>query len=230
MIISLSTDELLEFVRTQLNHFFPDKYDFSGNDVKAAFDMALERAEECFRVIAIKGYQDKNGNTMFSHLHGDQYASFLYFLSNSLWKYSQNAVLCDKLLYLNKTLHSIFISYKNNMTDHFVLAHPLGTVLGNAVYGDYLFVSQGVTVNTSSYDNGDPAPVLGRGLFLAANAQIIGNQPVGNYVSIGVNTMVYQREIPDNSVVTQGKNGKFCEISTRKKEQCKAQQYFNVKI
>lgn len=229
MNLSISESELTSYVRNQLNHFFPDKYDFVGNDVKASVSTALERCEECFKTISLNGYHDENGNAAFSHLHGDQYAAFIYFLSNSLWKYSQNRALCDKLLSLNRALYSIFISYKNDLPKHFALCHPIGTILGNAVYGDYFVVFQGVTVNTSEDADGNPAPVLGKGLFLGANSKIIGNRPIGDYVSVAANAMVYQQAIADNSVVIC-RNENYCSIETRKKKQCKAQSYFNVTI
>lgn len=229
MKLLINKDLLYNYIKDQLNFYFPDKYYFEGKDTIMAFNLALQRCEECFRVITLNGYHDEDGNVLFSHLHGDQYATFLYFLSNSLWNYSGNKVICDKLLALNRMLHSIFISYKNDLPQHFVLAHPIGTILGNAVYGDYLVVFQGVTVNTSQDSNGNSAPILGKGLFMAADSRIIGNQSIGNYVSLGVNTLVYQQAIPDNSVVTC-KNGSLCDISIRKNSICMAQSYFNVRI
>ena len=49
MNISLTERELVNYVRTQVNNFFPDKYDFSGYDVNVSVSSALERCEECFR-------------------------------------------------------------------------------------------------------------------------------------------------------------------------------------
>lgn len=229
MILSLSRTELLEYIRVQCRHFFPDKYDFQGGDVNTAFQMALDRTENCFKVITHPGYRDPDGNATFSHLHADQYAQLLYFLGNSLWMQSQNKILCDKLLQLNRILHSLFLSYKCNMPEHFFLGHPIGTILGNAVYHDFLVVSQGVTVNTDKDAAGGPAPVLGKGLFLGAHAKIIGNQPVGDRVSIGVNAMIYQKSIPDDSVVICGQDNS-CIICPRKSESCKAQDYFEIAI
>lgn len=231
MIMSLSKNELFDYVKNQLNHFFPDKYHFSGNDVKSAFDTALERSEECFRVCSDVSYHDENGNTKFSHFFGDQYAAFLYFLSNSLWKCSQNSPLCSKIFHLNQTLHSFFASYKNNLPDHFILFHPLGTVLGKAVYGDFLVVFQGVTVNNSLGGEGNLSPaVIGKGVTLASNAKIIGNKPIGDYVSIGAGALVYQKAVPDNYVVTLGENGNAISMRMRKSKHCYAQRWFNVDI
>lgn len=228
MNISISTNELKEYTRNQMRYFFPDQYDFKGKDVDIAFELALERTEECFKVISHPGYHNEKGEITFSHLHGDQYASFIYFLSNSLWKTSQNKPLCDKLLQLNRLLFTIFISYKNNLCDHFLLGHAYGTILGNAKYDDYLVVSQGVTVNSSTDNMGNWAPVIGKGVFLGAHAKIIGNKNIGDRVSIGVNAMVYNQEVPNDFVVMNidGKNV----IKQRGKEICFAQKYFNVDL
>lgn len=229
MILSLPQAELLGYIQTQAGHFFPDGYSFRGSDVEIAFQTALDRLENCIKVIAHPGFHNAEGETIFSHLHSDQYAQLLYFFGNSLWKQSQNKPLCDKLLLLNRTLFSIFLSYKCEMPEHFFLGHPIGTILGNAVYNDFLVVFQGVTVNTSADKEGNPAPVLGKGLFLGAHAKIIGNQRVGDRVSVGVNAMVYQRAIPDDSVVIC-EGIQSCLVKPRKKELCRAQDYFSIPI
>ncbi len=229
MILSLPQDELLDYVRKQCAHFYPDGNELRGADVEAAFRLALDRSEHCFNAIIHPGYHDAEGNTVFSHLHGDQYAQFLWFFGNSLWKLSQNRPLCDKLLLLNRSLFTLFISYKCLLPDYFMLAHPFGTILGNASYSDFLVVSQGVTVNTEQDENGNPAPVLGKGLFLGAHAKIIGRQPVGDRVSIGVGAMVFDQAIPDDSVVICEKDD-HCAIRPRKRPECMAQSYFNIKF
>lgn len=229
MILSLSQSDLLDYIRAQLHHFFPDQYDFHGKDVDISFHLALERMENCIKAIALPGYHNDAGNPFFYHLHADQYSQFIYFLGNSLWMQSQNKPLCDKLLQLNRVLFSVFISYKCLMPEHFVLGHPVGTILGNAAYHDYLVVLQGVTVNTNQDESGNPAPILGKGLYLGANSKIIGNKSVGDRVSLGVGTLVYQQDIPDDSVVTRDKSGS-CTIHRRKKKYCMAQSFFNVPI
>lgn len=109
------------------------------------------------------------------------------------------------------------------------MAHPVGTIIGNAVYSDFLVIFQNVTINTDQKEDGSPAPELGKGLFLGAGAKIIGNKPVGDCVSIGVDAVVYNREIPDNSVVIKNEQG-VVEVKERKKPNCMAQNYFNVDI
>lgn len=200
MVLSLPQAELLRYVQAQSRNFFPDGYELRGADVETAFRTALERTEVCLDAVAVRGYHDAAGNPLFSHLHADQYATFLYYFARALWVQSENRPLCDKLLQLNRVLFSIFIPYSCKLPDHFLLVHPVGTILlGNASYGDFLVVLQGVTVGNV---NGSPPPRLGKGLYLASGAKIIGGEPVGDRVSIGANALVYKRAIPDDSVVT----------------------------
>lgn len=225
MNISLSKKELKQYISKQLDIFFPDNYKFDGKDVDIALDNALERAEYCFKHISIPGYI-QGEKVCFDHLHSDQYSSFLYFLSNSLWRQSKNKVLCDKLILLNKSLNSIFISYKCNMPDIFYLAHPVGTVLGNAEYSDFLVVLQNVTVNTSHGETGRTK--IGKGVFLSAGVSIIGDTHIGDCCSIGANTLLYNAELPYNSVAFTDSSG-CLKIKNNKKE-CYAQNAFNVKL
>lgn len=227
MNLSLSVSELKEYVSKQLDNFFPDQYRFDGVDVDKALDMALQRMEYCFKHVSQPHYF-KEGNVCFSHRHSDQYTAFLYFLSNSLWLESQNKPLCDKLFLLNRALNAVFVSYKCELPDIFIFDHAVGTVIGNAKYSDFLVIFQNVTVNTGD-DNGVwIPPELGRGVFLGAGAKIIGNNKIGDFVSIGVNSCVFKIDVPDNSIVFTDSSGKL--NIKENKNQCYAQNFFNVDI
>lgn len=229
MKLSLPKKELQKYTLKQLETYFPDGHNLNGHDIDVSFEQALERTENCFRYIKNAAYSDGHGTTYFSHLHSDQYAQFLYYWANSLWELSENKAVCDKLIYLNKTLHSFFVSYKGKLPNIFFLTHPVGSVIGNASYSDFLVIGQNVTINTGESPNNEIIPKLGKGLYLAAGAKIIGNEPIGNRVSIGVDAFVYGQSIPDDSVVLRNPNGSI-QIRERKKENCKAQQYFNISI
>lgn len=229
MIMALQTNELKAYVGAQLEHFFPDDRRFVGGDVDRAMSLALERTEYCFQHITLPAFRGEGGQTIFFHTHSDQYSQFLFFLSNSLWKLSENQPLCGKLIGLNKALNGMFYSYKGGLPDIFLFAHPVGTIIGNAAYSDFLVIFQNVTINTDQDENGNPAPKLGKGLFLGAGAMIIGNKPVGDRVSIGVGATVYNTAVPDDSVVIRDASGAVA-VNPRKKPQCMAQRYFNVPI
>lgn len=229
MQMSLTESELKVYISKQLNTFFPDKYEFCGTDIDAALTEALKRTEYCFSHINNAFYTDDKGNVFFSHLHADQYAQFLYFLSNSLWNISGNKHICDKLIGLNRALHGFYFSYKGKLPKIFFFTHPVGSVIGNAAYSDFLVVSQNVTINTGQNVDGRLLPELGKGLYLAAGAKIIGNEPIGDRVSIGVDAVLYNQKVENDYVVEKSLNGNIV-IRERRKPECKAQQYFNVKI
>jgi serine O-acetyltransferase len=229
MILSLQTTELKNYISKQLEDYFPDKYKLCGQDIDNAYTLALERLENCFKYISVPAYSNNKGETYFSHLHSDQYAQFLYFFSNSLWTISENKPICDKLIFLNRVLNNMFISYKCKMPDIFFLGHSIGSIIGNASYSNFLVVFQNVTINTSIDIAGEPAPKLGKGLFLGAGAKIIGNQSIGDRVSIGVDAVVYNQKISNDSVVLRNSMG-CIEINPRKKTKCMAQNYFNIDI
>lgn len=229
MVLSLKKEELKGYLCSQIDTFFPDKYRFVGQDIDQAFELALERLENCFKEITFPAYSDESGQTYFSYLHADQYAQFLYYFSNSLWSISENKPICDKIMYLNRMLNNFFFSYKGKLPDHFFLGHPIGTIIGNAVYSDYLVIFQNVTINTSNDEYGNPAPILGKGLFLATGAKVIGNKKIGDRVSIGVDTVVYNQEIDDDKVVITSSEGRTI-VKDREKELCFAQNYFRTRI
>ena len=230
MDIRISKYELKEYLGKQLDCFFPDKYSFQGNDIDRAFELALEKLENCFKYIIFPAYSNALGQTFFNHLHADQYAQFLYFFSNCLWKISQNSPICDKVIYLNRAINGFYFSYKCELPDIFFFDHPVGSIIGNASYHDYLVVMQGVTINTAQDKNGETAPYLGKGLYLATGASVIGNKRIGDRVSIGVNATAYNKEIADDNVVVLDEESGKTIIRRRKKEYCKAQDCFRSSI
>lgn len=229
MVLSLPQADLFNYVRAQLDHFFPDGYGLQGDDVETSFRLALERAEYSFSRTSLRGYSDHDGGAVFSHLHSDQYAQFLYYFANSLWTLSENKPVCDKLIFLNKALNGYFFSYKCRLPNVFLFAHPVGSIIGNAGYSDFLVISQNVTVNTGSEQRTEFLPKLGRGLFLGAGAKIIGRESIGDRVSIGVDAVVYNQTIADDKVVERAPNGEIS-VRDRRRPVCMAQRYFNIEI
>jgi len=228
MKLSIPKSELKRYIGMQLNTFFPDKFKFSGKDINVAFELALERTEWCFKHISSESYF-KDNQVLFSHLHSDQYSQFLYFFSNSLFLESQNKPICDKLILLNKALNGMFYSYKGKLPEVFLFVHPVGTVIGNANYSNFLVIYQNVTINTGIVDeNGDLTPRIGKGVFLSSGAKIVGNKSIGNRTSIGVNTLIFNREIPGDSIAYTKDDGSL--VVEGRKKVCAAQKFFNVKI
>lgn len=227
MICSLSDNELTSYVRKQLNNYFPDNNIVEDKDIHQAVNVALKRLEKCFEHITINEYH-KDGEVYFNHLHTDQYTQFLYFLGNTLWKAGGDERICSKLVNLIRLISGMFVTYKCHLPEVFIFYHAVGSVIGNAEYSDYLVVFQNVTVNTGQSSDGETVPKLGKGLFLGAGAKIIGNEPVGSRVSIGVDACVYNQAIPDDYVVTMENNTKT--VRKRVSDKCLSQSFFDVEI
>lgn len=88
--------------------------------------------------------------------------------------------------------------------DNFTILHGVGVVIGGDVHaGPDCIVMQGVTlgsrgaqnlgpsaVQTKSQDNGPSHPRLGRGVFVGANAVLLGPIVVGDNAKIGAGAVV----------------------------------------
>lgn len=87
---SLDAAGLTAYAAAQLNAMFPDPNPVSADDLRSAVDIALARLDHCFSHIDNRYFFDGK-NTVFSHLHGDQYAMWLYLLANELHRQGGSA-------------------------------------------------------------------------------------------------------------------------------------------
>lgn len=205
MELSLSKVDLGKYVSSQLNTFFPDGYsvDINSNS-KKGFEWALARVEVCFRPIKLNSYK-KNGETFFNHLYSDQYAVFLWLLSNSIWVEHGDSNISNKLFYLNKALHGFSCNYDTNLPNIFMLMHTVGTVLGKASYSDYLIASQGSTVGAQD----GVYPTLGKACSLLPYSSVVGACTLGNNVSIGIHASVYKTNVENDTIVFRDTAGQM---------------------
>jgi len=191
--MSLSPEALAAYVARQLNAHFPD-VEVTTDDLRSAMPIALARLEHCFTEIDNKYFFDGE-RAVFSHLHGDQYAMWLYLLGNELHRQKAPADLCAKLFLLNKALHGCDIFYEVELPSIFLLVHPLGTVLGRANYSDYFVSYQRVGVGS----NHDVYPTFGQHVTLRPGAAVLGRCVVGNQCQIGTESLLIDRDLPDQS-------------------------------
>ncbi len=196
MRATLSSRQLWDYVLNLIRLHFPDSY-YPDPSHFSICEKALERLEFCFRHINKKYYRDKN-EVFFNHLNSDHFASFLYFLSNSIWVETKDNELPTRLFYLNKIMHGIDLFYMVKMPKIFLLIHPVGTVLGNASYQDYLAVYQNVTVGAN--ENG-VYPTFNQGTLLYSKSTVIGECILGENVVLGSNSFIIDKCIPDNVLV-----------------------------
>lgn len=197
MITTLPAEDLTAYVAAQLGHFFPDR-EVGVGELTRYVDTALERMEANLSGQNRK-YAREGGDVRFDHLHTDQYAAFLYYLSNTIHLTGGDRQLASKCYALNKALHSLDVYFEVELPEVFVLHHPVGTVLGRATYGNYLFVYQqclvGMEIDGSS-------PVLGEGVVLFGGSSIIGGCKLGSNVWVSAGSLIRNRDIPENSVVS----------------------------
>lgn len=198
MILEISRYELLNQLKKQLSHLFSLSTD-EGFILDKSFESALFRCEECFRYNPNK-YFKKESEVYFNPYHSVQYMTFLYYMSNSIYKSEPDfLILCDKLYYLNKIMNGVDLFYTVDMPNFFMAEHPVGSVIGKGKIGDGFFFYQCCTIG--GYHNADGTvtyPELGENVRLYANSGIIGKCKIGNNVNIGAGTLVKNENIPSN--------------------------------
>jgi serine O-acetyltransferase len=192
---SLGAEALAQLAAAQLNASFPDGEVVRPGDLHTGVRGALPRLEHCFTRINNKYFFDGN-SAIFDHLHGDQYAMWLYLLGNELFRSGAPAAVCKKLFLLNKQLHACDIFYEVELPAVFLLVHPLGTVLGRAKYSDYLLVYQRCGVGS----NHDVYPTLGPHLTLRPGSAVLGACRVAENCSIATESLLLDRDLAANSV------------------------------
>ena len=194
--LSLGESDLSRYISQQLNQLFPDK-EVAAEQLAPYMRAALQRAQYCFSRSTNKYFSDGD-QTYFNHLHTDQYAMFLYFLGNSIYREGGDPRLATKTYMLNKALHSIDVFYEVELPDIFSLQHPVGTILGRARYSNYFSIFQNCTVG------GSPDlvyPTLGKSVIMYGGSAIIGDCTVGDHCWLSIGTVVVNQDLPSNSIV-----------------------------
>lgn len=190
-------DRLSAYVAAQLDRFFPDGRPITEEVITAFMSEALERTRLCFSGIAKKKFREGE-RVMFNYLHPDHYAMFLYLLSNTASRRDPAHPLAFRLFYLNKILHGLDVYPDTALPEVFQFMHPLGTILGQATYGNYFCIYQGCSVGC---DEDGVFPVIGEHVVLYAGASVIGRCKIGDNVVIGANTMILHQDVPSNKIV-----------------------------
>lgn len=197
MRMSISREGLAQFLSMLVDNHLPD-----GKSVRsfvpAVLPRSLDRLEYCLSHVKRKYYFSDNQVT-FNHLHSDQLATLIWFISSELLASNYEPV-AEKFGYLNKILNGLDLFPHVQMPDIFLLVHPVGTVLGRASYQDFLVVYQQVTIGTSSVEY----PLFGKGTVLWSGATVLGGVSSGDNVIYGASALVTEGSIPDNSLVVGG--------------------------
>lgn len=200
----LAPPVLANYVSRQLDHFFPDGME-TLPAIEKGLPEALNRLEVAMGAATVRSFH-REGAPFFDHLFSDQYAMFLYLLGNELGcKLGEHAV-ATKLYLLNKALHCLDAYFEIKLPRIFLFAHPIGTVLGRAHYGDYFVVMQNCTIGNVA----GVYPTLGAGTVLCAGASVLGPAHLEDGVTLGAGSLVVGSHIPARHNVT----GRGKEIKT----------------
>lgn len=192
MKMELDLPSLEVFVNRQLWSFFG----IQANLMQYLYP-TMERLEACFKMNNNKHYKNSEGECYFSPFHSGQYAIFLYYLSNTIYKINNDNLLASNIYYLNKIMHSVDWYYEIQLPTYWGVEHPLGSVLGRAKYSNGFFIYQGCTVG----GNSDCYPELGEHVILFANATILGESRIGDRVAISAGTLIKNEIVPSNCIV-----------------------------
>lgn len=202
-------EETFDSLNRQLNSFW--RTNLIEQDIAVYIDNAIEKTKKSFDASNRPHYL-KNG---FSVLNTCVYSVFLYHMSHDIAGDGcdeNRCKLADKLYYLNKIMNCVDWYWNISLPEHFIVDHPLGSVLGRAKYGDYFSIYQGVTVGESLKKDEVALPTLGHHVIMFSDSKIIGKCNIGNYVILSANSCVINTHIPDCSIV-YGK-GKDIKIRT----------------
>jgi serine O-acetyltransferase len=192
---SLDAAGLAAYAAAQVNGMFPDPAPVKADDLRSAVDVALARLEHCFSHVDNRYFFD-GSHVVFNHLHGDQYAIWLYFLANELHRQGGPAATCSKLFLLNKALHGLDAFYEVELPSVFLVVHPLGTVLGRGRYSDFFIAYQRCGIGA----NHDVYPTLGRHVTLRPGSAVLGRSVIGDYCQMAAESLVLDRDLPDNTL------------------------------
>lgn len=207
--------ELIELLSQLVPHQLKNFFMYDGR-VDCYLKETLTRVETCFINNKNKYYRE-NGELKFSPFHSGQYAIFLWYLSNCVWKYEGDSEFAEKIYYLNKVLHSVDWYYQLELPNTWGVEHPLGSVLGRANYNEFLFLYQGTTIGRVLRDGVEKYPSLGQYVTLNANAKILGESNIGDFVVLAANACVKNQDIPNYSLVFDKSPNLKIVTKTRKK-------------
>lgn len=203
MICEFGVGNLPSLLRRQLEGFFP--LDAEERELlERGIALALQRVEHCFSLVENK-YFRRGDESFFNPFHSGQWLIFLYYTANTLScrmegdavPVAKRKLLADKVYYLNKIMNGVDIYHEVELPSVFFMEHPVGTVMGRAVYGDGLMAYQQCTVG----GNKGKYPVIGRNFRMMSGSKVLGNSHIGDNVTLAANTYVKDTDIPSGATV-----------------------------
>ena len=170
--------------------------------IEDAIDETLRQMNNNFKDLP-NGRFAKGGEAIVSPYMSVQWMILLYRLAHQIYLNGDGSTPkeADQVYYLNKIMHANDWFYAIDLPIHFLCEHPLGSVLGRAEYGDYLFIYQGTTVGGNRSKGKLSYPKMGNNVIMYANSTVLGNSTIGNNVVISAETYIINDNVPDNCIV-----------------------------
>ena len=188
---------LARLVERQVETLFPDfERAFALDPAHVA--EALDRTDRC--VSRSLNYSRAH----FDHLVSGHYATFLYYLANTMFKGGAPRNDASRLFLVNKALNGIDLFYEIEMPEVFLIGHTVGMVFAKAAYADYCIFHQGCTVGRNQLDR----PVLERGVIMYPNSSIVGACHVRENTVLSLGVQLLNTDTPGNCIVFPGEHGK----------------------
>jgi len=195
--LQISRSEIHAMVARQLESLFVLDRGAELPTLSRGIDEALGRCEYCFSHTDNK-YYHRGAEVYFNPFHSGQYSIFLYYLANSVFLEAQESnTLSDRIYSLNRCLSGVDLFYEVMLPRVFFLDHPLGSVIGRAVYGDFFGFAQQCTVG----NNRGVYPTIGRNVRMKSGSKIVGDCTIGDDVIIAANSYVKDADVPSCSLV-----------------------------
>lgn len=171
--LQVSKNELKEIVLRQMKNYW---LDIDETVIDKAIPGAVTAMEKGFANLPDKRFFDGN-KVRFSPYISIQWMIFLYRLAHEIFlngEKDNTPKEADQIYYLNKIMHANDWFYAIELPEHFLCEHPLGSVLGRASYGDYLFVYHGTTIGGNRTGGQLSYPSIGNNVILYSNASVLG--------------------------------------------------------
>lgn len=216
MIVGIQCNNIEKTLLRQLHNYWVD---VDEDTILSAIPTALDTIQKNYERLPNKRFFDGK-DVQLSPLMSVQWMNFLYRLSHALYK-MEGGTAADQVYYLNKIMHSVDWFYAIELPIHFLCEHPLGSVLGRANYGDYLFVYQGTTVGGNRKNGVLSYPRIGTNVILFANATVIGESIIGDNVVVSAGTQIVNDTVSNNCIVF----GKSPDLVVKQKSEEEIKQY-----
>ncbi len=183
---------LANYVARQLDSTFPAEG--QAADVESIFGIlpaTIERLKPILR--AVRCFNAGS----FDYYNSLQYSTFLYLLANQQSRAGVDRSLSERLFCLNRALNALDLFFSVELPEIFFISHGVGSVLGDAKYGNRLVFFQNVTVGRV----GEMRPQIGNNVVLYPGAIITGKTILGDNCVVSAGTVLHNVIVPENTIV-----------------------------